>query len=176
MYYSITFTQKVILPKFFILQKRSYGSRLRLYNEKKEFMLLIKDAEKLHGHIGPFLIIGVRMGIIAKEVFNIASKKQSGLRANAQIPIFPPFSCILDGIQSTTTCTVGNGRLTIENSAEEMSVNFEMQNSNKKLNVSVCPKMKKELKKKAAESLLSENFAWKFASMPDEHLFVIKIQ
>ena len=32
------------------------------------------------------------------------------------MPLTPPFSCLLDGIQVSTTCTVGNQRLQIKNS------------------------------------------------------------
>jgi hypothetical protein len=38
------------------------------------------------------------------------------LIARAKLPLSTPFSCILDGIQATTQCTIGNQKLRIKNS------------------------------------------------------------
>ncbi|HLE75547.1 MAG TPA: FmdE family protein, partial [Candidatus Bathyarchaeia archaeon] len=39
---------------------------------QKELKLAIDNAQKLHGHLGPFLVLGVRMGIIAKKALSVS--------------------------------------------------------------------------------------------------------
>jgi len=147
-----------------------------MQTEKGEIASVIKDAKKLHGHLGPFLVIGVRMGMIAKKTLDVSAKQHTKLRANAKIPLKPPFSCVLDGIQATTTCTVGNQRLAIEDSAEEITVNFEMQNSDRRVRLSVNPGIMEELNKEISEGPLTEKRAWEIAHMPEGQLFTVEVQ
>jgi len=125
---------------------------------KKELSLIVDNARKLHGHLRPFLVIGVRMGMTAKKALNITSDQCTSLKASVKVPLFPPFSCLLDGIQASTTCTVGNQRLTIENS-EEICVNFTNQNTNRTVKITLKPKMAEELEKRRLEESLTEKFA-----------------
>jgi len=81
--------------------------------ESKEILLLIENAAKLHGHLGPFLVIGVRMGDSAKRHLDLDDKSDRGLQASIKTPLSTPFSCVIDGIQATTSCTVGNQKLKI---------------------------------------------------------------
>jgi len=147
-----------------------------MHTERGEIASEIKNAKKLHGHLGPFLVIGVRMGIIAKKTLDVSAKQHIKLRANAKIPLKPPFSCVLDGIQATTTCTVGNQRLVIENSAEEITVDFEMRNSDRRVRLSVSPSIMEELNKKISEGPLTEKCAWDIVHMPEDQLFTVEIQ
>jgi len=79
--------------------------------ETKEIRKQMKKASELHGHMGPFLVIGVRIGRAAEQILNPENQQNKELRASVKVPLSTPFSCILDGIQSTTHCTVGNRRL-----------------------------------------------------------------
>jgi formylmethanofuran dehydrogenase subunit E len=142
---------------------------------QKELGLMIDNAQKLHGHLGPFLVIGVRMGMIAKKALSVSDDQCGFLKANVKVPLFPPFSCLLDGIQASTSCTVGNQRLTIEDS-EEICVNFVRQNAGRTVKVTLKPKVAEELKKKLSEDALTEEFALKIAGLPENQVFNIVIE
>jgi formylmethanofuran dehydrogenase subunit E len=134
---------------------------------------MIRNAQKLHGHLGPFLVIGVRMGIVAKKALNASDEQCRFLRASVKVPLFPPFSCLLDGIQASTSCTVGNQRLTIENS-DEICVSFAEQNVGKTVKVTLKPNMVEELKKKLDRGSLTEKFALELAKRPENQLFDVE--
>ena len=134
---------------------------------------MIDDAQKLHGHLGPFLVIGVRMGMIAKKTLSVSDDQCGFLKANVKVPLFPPFSCLIDGIQASTSCTVGNQRLTIENS-DEICVSFAEQNVGKTVKVTLKPNMVEELKKKLDRGLLTEKFALELAKRPENQLFDVE--
>jgi formylmethanofuran dehydrogenase subunit E len=136
---------------------------------------LIDKAADFHGHLGPFLVIGVRMGKLAKEILNTSSKKNR-LQATAKVPLSTPFSCILDGIQATTSCTVGNQRLKIKNSKKEITAHFELQNSNRAVKITANPKIIEELMNKMSESASVEELAWKIAQASEDQLFRIEKQ
>ena len=104
-----------------------------MHEEEEKLTSAIKNAEKLHGHLGPFLVIGVRMGKTVKRILNLNAVEHKELEATAKIPLLTPISCIIDGIQTTTHCTVGNQKLKIENSQKEIAVNFKLQHLNRKL-------------------------------------------
>jgi formylmethanofuran dehydrogenase subunit E len=87
-----------------------------------ELASLIKKAAGFHGHLGPFLVIGVRMGSLAKKILNVNAGENNKFRVTARLPLLTPFSCVIDGIQATTQCTVGNQKLRIENSQAKKMV------------------------------------------------------
>jgi len=70
----------------------------------------LKKIEKFHGHLGPYVVIGYKMGEIANKHLgsNSFSKK-----AFVWTGTTPPLSCIIDGIQMSSGCTLGKGNITI---------------------------------------------------------------
>jgi formylmethanofuran dehydrogenase subunit E len=145
-------------------------------SEEEKLKLLIKNAEEFHGHLGPFLVIGVRMGRLAEKILFAEGKKNIKLQVYAKLPLLTPFSCILDGIQTTTKCTVGNQKLKVENSQKEITAHFELQKPNKSLKVTVNPKMIEELINKISKGISNEELAWKMAYAPENRLFIIEKQ
>lgn len=140
----------------------------------EELESAIKDAEKLHGHLGPFLVIGVRMGNIAKRVLNPNREGDRTLEATVRTQPLTPFSCVIDGVQATTQCTVGNQRLRIEKSPKEISARFKLQNSEKTLTVSVNSEMVEDLTGKIAEGFSNEELAREIARTPEKQLFAVE--
>jgi len=143
--------------------------------DKKKLSTNIANAVELHGHLGPFLILGVRMGEIAEKLLKTRPEKKE-LKVTAKIPLLTPFSCILDGIQATTKCTIGNQKLKIENSQREITVHFKLQNQNRTLKVSVNQKTIEKLKSKISEGASNEELAWEIAQAPEKQLFTIERQ
>ena len=144
------------------------------HKEKEKLSLTIKKAEELHGHLGPFLVIGVRIGETAKRMLEVESNEK--LRATVKIPLKTPFSCILDGIQSTTQCTVGNQKLKIENSQREITVQFKLENPNSTLKIGVNQQIIEELKQKFSQGATNQELAWKIVELPENQLFSIEKQ
>ncbi len=66
---------------------------------------------RLHGHKGPFLALGIRMGLLALRI--LGSAGFTGIIAEAYTGTEPPISCLVDGLQIATGCTAGKGNLTV---------------------------------------------------------------
>jgi len=69
----------------------------------------LEIAKRFHGHLGPNLVIGIKMGNCATA----ALLPQSCFRLAAEVhcPAAPPVSCVLDGVQLATGCTMGKGNI-----------------------------------------------------------------
>jgi formylmethanofuran dehydrogenase subunit E len=143
-------------------------------HEQEELESAIKAAENLHGHLGPFLVIGVRMGRIAHRVLNLNVEENIKLRAVVKTPLRTPFSCIIDGVQVTTKCTVGNRKLIVENSEEEIRVCFALQDQSETLEICVSPRVTKELMNRISEGVPVDKLGWEIAHMPEGQLFTVE--
>jgi formylmethanofuran dehydrogenase subunit E len=139
-------------------------------SEEDRLKFLIEDAEKLHGHLGPFLVIGVRIGAIAQKTL------KEKMHAAVKVPFSTPFSCVIDGVQATTKCTVGNQRLKIEDSKREIVAYFKAPNPSKTLKITVNQKTVDEILRKFSEGASSEELAWEIARKPEHELFEIETQ
>jgi len=58
-----------------------------------------------HGHLGPYVFAGLRMGRYALE--KLQADKHFGIEAEVSCPDTTPASCLLDGVQFSTGCTLG---------------------------------------------------------------------
>jgi formylmethanofuran dehydrogenase subunit E len=141
--------------------------------EPEQLRTQIKDAVELHGHLGPFLVIGVRMGKVAMQILKSGNQQDEELHALAKVPLKTPFSCTLDGIQSTTHCTIGNQRLRAENSLRKISARFETTHSDKTLTITVNPEIVKEVIDEISKGTPNETQAEVIASTPERQLFTI---
>jgi formylmethanofuran dehydrogenase subunit E len=65
---------------------------------------IVKHAVEFHGHLGPFLVLGVRAGLLANSRLG---KDCFKTRAIVTTDLRPPNSCFVDGIQFVTGCTMG---------------------------------------------------------------------
>ena len=139
----------------------------------KEIPSLIESAARLHGHLGPFLVLGVRIGEAAKLNLHVDDYSGHKLHANVKTPLTTPFSCVIDGIQVSTTCTAGNQRLKIR-SAKEIVASFTLQGTSKVIKISVNPEVVKELVKEMSEGVNPEQLATRIANMQTELLLKLK--
>ena len=74
---------------------------------------MIERGTALHGHLGPFLVAGIRMGLHALSL--LGSPGYFGVRAVSQAGRTTPLSCLNDGIQIGSGCTTGKGNLEVVN-------------------------------------------------------------
>lgn len=61
---------------------------------------------ELHGHLGIYALVGVKMGLRAREYFNIGV---DDIEVTSRAGSRPPVSCMNDGLQVGTGGTVGHG-------------------------------------------------------------------
>lgn len=76
----------------------------------------IKRLAEFHGHLGPYLIIGMKMGDLSNELLGTesgAGTGQSHKKAIVKTGKKPPISCIVDGIQFSSGCTLGKGNIEV---------------------------------------------------------------
>ena len=135
----------------------------------------IDKAVDFHGHLGPFLVIGVRMAVIGLRELGLKSNNEENLRVTAYLKYSVPISCIVDGLQVTTKCTIGNQKLKLIDSSD-IAAKFALPKQ-KEVTVAVNPAIYDKLKgqllseKNSPEEV--EHLARLIASMPEEDLFII---
>lgn len=141
---------------------------------EEELRSAIEKAESLHGHLGPFLVIGVRMGILAKKVLD--DGKDWNPEVVARVPLTVPFTCVLDGIQSSTRCTVGNQRLRVESSDKGICATFRRRDmTGRRLNVTAKHGIVDYLTREISKDARNEELAWKIARMQESELFKMEL-
>jgi hypothetical protein len=65
-------------------------------------------AERFHGHLGPWLILGLKAGAYGSEELAASPFE---LRARVACPPRTPYTCFIDGIQLSSGCTMGKGNI-----------------------------------------------------------------
>ena len=143
-------------------------------NMDAELMIIIEKAEDFHGHIGPFLVIGARMGLIGVRRLGV-KKNNEELRVTVMTKPFTPFSCVIDGIQVATHCTIGNKKLRLKNSSR-IAARFKFLDEKQvtvTVNSAVLDRLKELLSKDSSPEEV-QKLAKTVASMPEEELFIIE--
>ena len=134
----------------------------------------LKKAVEFHGHLGAFLVIGVRMGKLALKILKCNARSDIELRVTMKVPLFVPFSCTIDGVQVTTKCTIGNQKLAVQNSRKEICADFKVKGSNNTLKISVKPELVSQLRQEMTEGVTNEELAQRVAAQPEKQLFVLE--
>lgn len=109
-------------------------------------------ANELHRHLGVFAIIGVKMGIRAREYFDTGVDE---FHAASFAGSVPPISCFNDGLQVSTGATPGHGLLTVVND-QPASPSAEFTYMNRKIKLTLKP----EITEKITSELKEINFVY----------------
>lgn len=109
-------------------------------------------ANELHRHLGTFAIIGVKMGIRAREYFNTGVDEFTAVSYAGSTP---PLSCMNDGLQVSTGATPGHGLLTVRNDTI-LSPSVEFTYLNRKIRLTLKP----EIANKITSELKEINFIY----------------
>jgi len=94
-------------------------------------------ANELHRHLGVFAIIGVKMGIRAREYFNTGVDE---FMVTSSAGSIPPMSCMNDGLQVSTGATPGHGLLTVKNESPALP-SAEFIYMNRKIRLTLKPEI-----------------------------------
>jgi formylmethanofuran dehydrogenase subunit E len=71
--------------------------------------ITINEAIKFHGHLGPYLVLGLKAGELALKRLGV--KKYFGLIVKVYGATQKPKSCLIDGLQLSTGTTYGKGNI-----------------------------------------------------------------
>lgn len=129
--------------------------------EKMDLDELVKLGHRLHGHLGPYLVAGIRMGLLALKELDSTGHKD--LEATVKTGSTPPVSCLIDGIQVATGCTAGKGNVEVLSEGVPEATFYREDN---RFDIALAEKAKEVIKQQEPE-----DGARKFKSMQDKDLF-----
>ena len=127
----------------------------------------LKQIERFHGHLGPYVVIGYRMGLIAnKKLGSDPFSKKAVVSSGKK----PPISCIVDGIQISSGCTLGKGNILIN---DEDLAKAEFSNKDgKQTIISLKSSIRREIETKVTkENMVS--YSEEIFNRTDEELFEV---
>jgi formylmethanofuran dehydrogenase subunit E len=127
---------------------------------------LIARGIEFHGHSGPFLVIGIKMGMAALKELN--STGYFDIHVMVETGTTPPLSCLIDGIQISTGCTLGKGNITVKANRKARAV---FTRDEKSLEMEVKP----EILELILGSSAAEESAGRFAKTSVDDLFTAKV-
>jgi pyrimidine-specific ribonucleoside hydrolase len=105
---------------------------------------------ELHRQLGVFSIIGVKMGIRAREYFNTGVDE---FNTTSFAGSYPPLSCMNDGLQVSTGSTTGHGLFTVVNEIPP-NPSAEFTYMNRKIRLT----LKSQIEEKIISDLKDINF------------------
>lgn len=83
---------------------------IRKYGMKEWRICVITN--EFHEHLGIYSILGAKMGLRAREYFNVGHDQ---LKIKSFAGSKPPVSCLNDGLQTSTGATIGHGTIAVIN-------------------------------------------------------------
>ena len=135
---------------------------------------LLERAVDFHGHLGPFVTLGVRLALAGLRETSTRGDR-SKLHITVALENCLPFSCAVDGIQVVTGCTIGNKRLKIRR-GESLAATFQIEGV-KSVRVIVKKVAFDDLKRRVLSQRLTSDrlrkVALDIASMSEKCLFTI---
>ena len=124
-------------------------------------------ASAFHGHLGPYLVVGLRIG---RAVVREFGAKPFTYQITAFTGKRPPYSCLVDGVQLATPCTTGNGGMVVD-SEKTMSIAACM--SGERLVVSLRDEIYNRIENECTEEN-QERFALEIWEMPEDELLELE--
>ncbi len=123
---------------------------------------------RFHGHIGPYVVLGYRAGVIANRILG---EDPFCKRAHTMTGFKPPISCFTDGIQLGSCCTLGKGNITVSDEGEPR-VRFELRDGSRSLEISLSDDAKARIAT-AHDWDGAERLGHQMLTDPEEKLFIV---
>lgn len=124
-------------------------------------------AKQFHGHLGPYLVVGLRMGKLITEAFG---QSPFSYKIAVTVGWKPPQSCIIDGLQLTTPCTIGNSMIQVQDLQE---IEAQAIMASEKLTLRLNPTIRTKIDRDTTKAN-EESFAQEIWEMQAENLFLVK--
>lgn len=123
-------------------------------------------AAEFHTHLGPYLVVGMRMGRAVTREFG---REPFTVRIRAHTGRVPPYSCLVDGVQVSTPCTVGNGCLEV---SDLRLMAIDAVGQGRTVRLCLRPDVFERIEKTCTEEN-QESFACEIWEMPEEELLCV---
>jgi formylmethanofuran dehydrogenase subunit E len=140
----------------------------------EEFDILLKRAAEFHGHLGPFLVLGLRIGLAGLRELKVRRGERK-LQVTAKLIYSIPFSCAVDGLQISTKCTMGNKRLQVMDYSG-IEAKFELKKGEEvtvAVNSAFLDTLKRGLPSESVPSEEIRELGRLVAYAPEEELFTV---
>jgi len=124
-------------------------------------------AAEFHTHLGPFLVVGLRMG---RAVVREFGDEPFRTKIDVHTGHTPPYSCLADGIQVSTPCTTGNGGMVVR---DDRAMRIEARQDGNVLSVTLRREIFDWIENECSEED-QHAFSLEIWEMPDEKLFDIE--
>jgi hypothetical protein len=120
--------------------------------------------KKFHGHLGPYAVLGYRMGLTARRRFplRIYARVHSGTKR--------PLSCLADGVQMSSCCTLGKSNITV---LEDAEARVEFSDGSEHLEMTALPEVVNDISSRC-DHHNEEEMAMQLYSMSDEELWTVR--
>jgi formylmethanofuran dehydrogenase subunit E len=103
----------------------------------------LNEAVKFHGHLGPYLILGILAGEAALK--KLGCKKYFGLSVKVWGANKKPKSCLIDGLQLSTGATYGKGNIK-KADGSVMRIEFNSSQNHKRISLRLKKNLIRRLK------------------------------
>ena len=133
--------------------------------------LTMEELARFHGHLGPFIVLGTRIGEHAVTEHHFP--RHFGLTVKVECPDQPPASCLIDGLQLSTGATMGKRNIS-HVVADEIRVTLRENGSGHTLVYTFKDSTKALLKKWEEEKVDVEKRGELLYGMKAEDLFNIE--
>jgi formylmethanofuran dehydrogenase subunit E len=137
------------------------NSHCKYYNITHDFS--VAELAAFHGHLGPYIVLGYRIGKYVRENF---SDDPFRMKAEVHCAGVPPESCLADGVQLGSGCTLGKRNIEIIPS-KSISCIFESEGRRIVLTPRPFPEPEKDIDPEAAIEAVAEDMYY----LPDADLF-----
>jgi len=137
----------------------------------------LQRAAQFHGHLGPWVIIGARAGLIGRQA--VRAKGYFDVQVECQMPFeTPPQTCMLDGLQVTTGATYGKRNLSLRK-GERVCVTITNVQTKAAVRITLTDKLlslvsPEKLGKGRVDHEKLERIARQIATMPAADAFVLE--
>ncbi len=121
---SIIFSCFPVNPNLFEEDVKAISDQIIEKHGLKEWKIVVLTNE-FHEHLGIYSIIGAKMGLRAREYFNVGIDE---LTIESFAGSHPPISCLNDGLQVSTGATLGHGTIVVNNKQFLPKVIFTFKN------------------------------------------------
>jgi len=130
---------------------------------------MLRWAVGFHGHLGPFLVLGLRAGLVGvKHLGN----DPSNLKAIVETGTRPPRSCFIDGVQFASGCTFGKGNIEVKPSNNVSAIFVKGE---RRIRLVVRDAILRVLDEMASESQ-AETLGEEILQNTDAELFLIEVE
>ena len=145
-----------------------------IWNQAHEPTNWWNEIKNLHGHVGPWNILGWRVGKAALRELG-ATWGQHELDVICYVPLQTPYSCIADGLVVGTGNSIGRLDIRLAEALAEADVHVSVRRKDGTGPVLLFKPNQKYLEKiRNAPDAQLESLARECGELPEEELFVIK--